>query len=85
MALDKDAFLPERKVQNISKGLKSNGTSKRAGFYKEIDPRDLERTEDRACMPGALLFFLTFYTRERAFTRWVFFLGIQTLDQVLFA
>ena len=46
MALDKDPFLPEafRKVQKIGKGPKSNGTSNIAGYYKEIDSRDLEKT-----------------------------------------
>ena len=42
MALDKDTFLLAafRKVQKIGKRLKSNRTSNKAGFCKEIDSNE---------------------------------------------
>ena len=42
MALDKDTLLMAtlRKVQKIGKRLKSNRTSNKAGFCKEIDSQD---------------------------------------------
>ena len=65
MALDKDTLLMAtlRKVQKIGKRLKSNRTSNKAGFCKEIDSQDWK---DRACMSVSLF---TFYSRERTFTR----------------
>ena len=67
MALDKYTFLLAafRKVQKIGKRLKNNRTSNKAGFCKEIDSRDLEKTEripgnDRASMSVSL--FYTFYS-----------------------
>ena len=46
MTLEKDTFplAAFRKVQKIGKRLKSNRTSNKAGFCKEIDSRDLEKT-----------------------------------------
>ena len=46
MALDKDTLLMAtlRKVQKIGKRLRSIRTSNKAGFCKEIDSRDLEKT-----------------------------------------
>ena len=46
MALDKDTLLLAafRKVQKIGKRLKSNRTSNKEGFCKEIDSRVLKKT-----------------------------------------
>ena len=46
MTLDRDTFplAAFRKVQKIGKRLKSNRTSNKARFCKEIDSLDLEKT-----------------------------------------
>ena len=80
MALDKDGFLLAafRKVQKIGKGLRSNGTSNIAGFFKETDSRGLGKTGRIAS------FFVDILLEQADLYSLVFFLDIQTFYQVLF-